>query len=214
MVAISRTIAWALLGVAATMSAAQAQTVNIPVDSANTAAWLRSDGGSGAEMVNGGPAVWNSRFVTTIPAGATGISFTLDTFGTDDKGVVRLNGTTIGDAVIFLSNGAAAGAGTFDFGLGGGNQAYTYVGFTPGAATSLPDGTTSFTLVVYMNDTNSGDPSAPPLPSTYISSFALSGTLRYSLPQAPVPTLSEWATILLGAILVVFALVRLRRTPN
>jgi len=214
MVAILRTIAWTLLGIAAATSAAQAQTVTIPVDSTNTAAWLRSDGGSGAEMVNGGPAVWNSRFVTAIPAGATNISFTLDTFGTDDKGVVQLNGTTIGDAVIFLSNGAAAGPGTFDFGLGGGNQAYNYVGFTPGASTSLPGGATNFTLVVYMNDTSSSDPSASPLTSTYISNFTLSGTLRYNLPPAPVPTLSEWATILLGATLVVFALVRLRRTPD
>jgi hypothetical protein len=98
------------------------------VDSSNSAAWTRSDGGSGTTMPAGGPGVWNSRFVTSIPAGATNISFKLDTFAADDKGVAQLNGTTIGDAAVQRPNGAAAGAGTFDFGLGAGNQPYNFVG--------------------------------------------------------------------------------------
>jgi hypothetical protein len=115
-----------------------------------------------------------------VPAGATNISFTLDSFGTDDKGVVQLNGTNIADAVIFVASGAAAGAGTFDFGLGGGNQAYTYVGFTPGTAFPIANGTTTVTIVVRMNDTGTGDPSAPPLAQANTTSFSIGGTLTYT----------------------------------
>ena len=195
-----------VLGIAA-VGAVQAQTVNVAVDSSDTAAWLRSDGGAGATMPAGGPGVWNSRFVVAIPAGATNISFTLNSFFPDDKGVVQLNGTTIGDGVIFFGNGTAAGPGTFDFGLGAGNLSYTYAGFTPGTATSLPNGTTSFSLVAYIDDTGVSDPSSVPLAQTFISGFSLSGSLSYDLPvinAAPVnvPTLTEWGIFLLIALLV------------
>jgi hypothetical protein len=203
--------AWLAVG------AAHAQPNTVTVDSSNTAAWQRSDGGTGSSMPNGGPGIWNSRFVATIPAGATNIAFTLDTFLPDDKGVVQLNGTTIGDGVIFFGNGTAAGPGTFDFGLGGGNQAYTYVGFTPGATTAIPNGTTNFTLVVYMNDTGVSDPSSPPLAVTSISGFSLSGTLSYDTAVAPpvaqvaIPTLSEWGMIVMVALLVGVTFVGMRR---
>jgi hypothetical protein len=210
-----RTIVLALLGVMVAMGAAQAQTTTVTVSSSDSAAWIRSNGGTGTSMPAGGPGVWNSRFVTTIPVGATNISFTLDSFFPDDKGVVQSNGTTVGDGVIFFGNGTAAGAGTFDFGSG--NFAYTYVGFTPGTATALPNGTTNFELVGYINDTNVSDPSAPPLSVTNISGFSLEGALKYdavAVPpsvQAPIPTLSEWGTILLGALLMAATLVWMRR---
>jgi hypothetical protein len=195
---------------------AQAQTVTVDVDSSVAASWLRSDGGTGTTMPAGGPGVWNSRFVVAIPAGATNIQFTLNSFFPDDKGVVQLNGTTIGDAVIFGSNGAAAGPGTFDFGLGGGNNPYVYAGFVPGSATSLPNGTTTFTLVAYINDTGVADPSSVPLATAFISGFSLTGTLSYVLPlvagPAPtaVPTLSEWTMLLMITLVIVGAVVQLR----
>jgi hypothetical protein len=210
-----KALGWALLWSLAMAGAARAQTTTITVD--NSSAWVRSDGGTGTTMPAGGPAIWNSRFTATIPAGATNISFTLDTFFPDDKGVVQLNGTTIGDGVIFFGNGTAAGPGTFDFGLGGGNQPYTYVGFTPGTATALPNGTTGVTVVVYMNDTGVADPFSPPLSQTFISGFTVSGSLSYTLapPPArvatPVPTLSEWALILLAALMAAVTLLRMRR---
>jgi hypothetical protein len=176
----------------------------VTVDSSDTPSWLRSDGGAGATMIAGGPAIWNSRFVATIPPGATNIAFTLNTFLPDDKGVVQLNGSTIGDGVIFFGNGTAAGPGTFDFGLGGGNQPYTYAGFTPGASTALPDGTTTFTLIAFMNDTGVSDPSSPPLAQTFISGFTLNGSLTFDAAVAApvaVPTMSEW-----GAVLLIVAL--------
>src|SRR5688572_18734403 len=143
----------ALMGGIAAAGAVHA--VDVTVSSANSAAWSRSDGGTGTVAQGGStPGVWNSTFATSIPPGSTAISFTLDTFGVDDKGVVQLNGTTIADATIFIANGAAGGAGVFDFGLGAGSQPYNFVGFTPGTAFPLPDGTTAFTLIAYVNDTS------------------------------------------------------------
>ncbi len=102
---------------------------------------------------------------------------------------MQLNGTTIGDATIFIANGAAGGAGMFDFGLGGGSQAYSFVGFTPGTAFPLPDGTTAFTLIAYINDTSSADPMATPHPTVpATSSFNLSGTLTFVAPVTETPT--------------------------
>ena len=203
-----------LFGILGFCGNAQAQTVTVDVDSTVAASWLRSDGGTGTTMPTGGPGVWNSRFVVSIPAGATNIQFTLNSFFPDDKGVVQLNGTTIGDAVIFGSNGAAAGPGTFDF--GGGNNPYVYAGFVPGSATSLPNGTTTFTLVAFINDTGVADPSSVPLATAFLSSFSLTGTLSYVLPLAAgaptaVPTLSEWTMLLMITLMIVGAVVQLRR---
>ena len=190
---------------------ASAQLVTVAVDASDTAPWLRSDGGTGTTMPTGGPGIWNARFVAAIPAGATNITFTLNTFFPDDKGVVQLNGTIIGDAVIFGANGAAAGPGTFDFGLGGGNQAYTYAGFTPGSAIGLPNGTTTFTLIGFINDTGVASPSSPPLAQTFLSSFSLTGSLSYLPAQVQaatpitVPTLSEWTLLLLIGLLIAAA---------
>lgn len=194
MLARMRLMVLALMVAIAVSDSAQGVMVNVPVESSNSAAWARSDGGTGTTMVSGGPAVWNSTFEVSIPPGSSAISFTLDSFSADDKGVVELNGTIIGDAVIFQPNGGAAGAGTFDFGLGGGNQAYTFVGFTPGASFPLPDGTTTFTLIVYMNDTGTSDPMAPPLSQTNISGFGLSGDLNFDAPATSTPTPSATAT--------------------
>lgn len=204
----------ALLGGLAPL--AWAAQVTVPVQSSNSTAWLRSDGGSGTVMPTGGPAVWNARFVATIPAGATNISFTLDSFQVDDKGVIQLNSSTIADAVIFSGDGVAAGPGTFDFGLGAGNQPYVFAGFTPGNPIGLANGTTSMTLVVYVNDTGTPNPSAPPLSAVFLSSFSLNGTLTYSVADAPaevaeIPTLSEWGLIILATVLALMAFAQGRR---
>jgi len=207
----------ALLALIAIISSTQALAVSVPISSSDGASWTRSSGGTGTAMNIGGPGVWNSKYVTAIPPGATNISFTLDSFAVDDKGVVQLNGSTIGDGVIFGANGAAAGLGTFDFGLGGGSQAYNYVGFTPGAAIGLPNGTTNFTLTGYVNDTGTSNPSAPPFVTvTVASSFTLSGTLSYNTGEAPapvnsVPAFSLWGSLFLVLMLAVFGFTRIRR---
>ena len=186
---LARVLLWSMLGIAVPLGSAGAVVVNVPVSSSDTAAWSRSDGGTGTTGVqNSTPGVWNSTFTYSIPAGSTAISFTLDNYNVDDKGVLQLNGTTIADAVIFQANGGAAGAGTFDFGMGGGSQAYTYVGFTPGTAFPLANGTTTFTLVGLVNDTNSSSPSSTPLEFVNISSFGLSGTLSFDAPATSTPT--------------------------
>ncbi|HVF35990.1 MAG TPA: hypothetical protein VND91_11765, partial [Candidatus Saccharimonadia bacterium] len=120
-----RSFRYALLGAIALSGSAYAKPVTIPVESSNTAAWLRSDGAEGTGMPPGGPGIWNTRFLAAIPPGMTNISFTLDTLLPDDKAVVHLNGGFIADAVVLRANGTAAGPGTFDFGLGAGNQPYT-----------------------------------------------------------------------------------------
>jgi len=180
-------LVWIMVGV----GSAHAVVTNVSVSSSDTASWSRSDGGTGTTGTAGvTPGVWNSTFSYSIPAGSTAISFTLDTYSADDKGVLQLNGTTIGDAVVFQPNGGAAGAGTFDFGQGGGSQAYTYVGFTPGVVIPIANGTTTFTLVGYVNDTSSSNPSSTPLEFVFISSFGLSGTLSFDAPVTATPTVT------------------------
>jgi type VI secretion system secreted protein VgrG len=192
----SRNPLFVLALVSGIATSGSAHAVDVPVSSSNSAAWSRSDGGTGTVAVGGStPGVWNSTFAASIPPASTAISFTLDSFSADDKGVVQLNGTTIGDATIFIANGAAGGAGVFDFGLGGGSQAYSFVGFTPGTAFPLADGTTAFTLVVYMNDTSSADPMATPHPTVpATSSFSLSGNLAYQVAATETPTPTTTAT--------------------
>lgn len=205
----------ALIGLVFTAGAA---AVTVPISSSDGTSWSRSNGGTGTSMPVGGPGVWNSVYTVAIPPGATNISFALSTFGVDDKGVVQLNGSTIGDAVIFIANGGAAGVGTFDFGDGGGNQPYTYVGFTPDGAVSLPDGTTNFELIAYVNDTGSSNPSSVPFPTvTVASSFNLNGTLSYDVAggttPAQIPTSPTWSLFLTALLLGLMAIgvVRSRR---
>jgi hypothetical protein len=191
----ARGLLWSMLAVAVPLGTASAVVVNVPVSSSDTASWSRSDGGTGTTGVqNSTPGVWSSTFTFSIPPGSTAISFTLDTYNVDDKGVLQLNGTIIADAVIFQANGGAAGLGTFDFGQGGGSQAYTYLGFTPGDMFPLANGTTTFTLVGLVNDTNSASPSSTPLEFVNISSFGLSGTLSFDAPATTTPTLTATPT--------------------
>ena len=203
----------ALLGSIALAGSAQGGVVNVPVSSSNSAAWARSPNGGTGTSNTGGPGVWNSAFAASIPAGSTSISFTLDSFGVDDKGVVELNGVNIGDAVIFQTNGGAAGAGTFDF--GGGNAAYTFVGFTPGASTPLADGTAAFNLIGYVNDTGTSNPSAAPLQVAGPTGFNFFGTLTYDTgPDSvlPIPALSGIGLALLALILAAAAALMLTRS--
>ena len=118
----------------------------------------------------------------------------------------------IGDAVIGQPNGGAAGAGTFDFGDGSGSQAYTFVGFTPGASFPVPDGVTNFTLVVYVDNTGTSDPSADPSDVTIANppSFSFSGTLTYETNET-VPTLPAGWLKLLAAMLLLVGSPYLRR---
>jgi hypothetical protein len=132
--------------------------------------------------------------------------------------VVRLNGNVVGDGLWGYTTGQAGGVGTFDFGSG--NAAYTYVGYTPGATTSLPNGTTSFAVTIYVNDTGAGDnASAVPLANVNISTFNFDGTLTYDAPTtAPgpggstaIPTLSEWALLMLALLVGIYGVYRVRR---
>jgi hypothetical protein len=208
-----------LLVFVALSSSAYAAAVTVSVSSSDTAAWALSAGGTGVSVPNGGPAIWNSRFSATIPPGSTNIRFTLNSFEADDKGVIQLNGgSPIADDTTGTSNGGAAGAGTFDFGLGGGNAPYTFVGFTPGTSSSLPDGTTNFSLLVSINDTGVTNPSAPPLSQAFISDFRLSGTLDYDeaiapppqVTPTPVPVMPVLMLVIMGAFVSYIGLRRLK----
>jgi len=201
------------LGMSVVSVSARAEVVNVPVSSGDQADWSRSDGGTGTTMVAGGPSVWHSTFATSIPPNSTNISFTFDSFAVDDKGVVVL-GLPIGDAVIGQPNGGAAGAGTFDFGDGSGSQAHTFVGFTPGTSFPLLDGETNFTLLVYVNNTGTSDPSADPSDVTIAnpSSFTFSGTLTYETTEESVPALpGGWLMLLAAGLLLVGSLYLRRR---
>ena len=207
----------------ALFSALQAVAVTVPVSGGNAASWSNGSAavtpwGAGVGVPNGSPGVWNSQFQVAIPAGATNIAFTLNSFTPDDKGVVRLNGAIIGDGLWGYTTGQAGGVGTFDFGSG--NAAYTYAGYTSGATTGLPNGTTNFALTIYVNDTDAGaNPSAAPLASVNISTFNFDGTLTYDVPTtAPgpvgstsIPTMSEWALIMLALVMGMYGVYRVRR---
>jgi hypothetical protein len=185
----------ALLTVALLTLPLTAETVNINT-STDPASWTRApNAGTGAAQVAGGPSVWNSTFTYSIPPGSTGISFRLDSLYIDDKGIVLLNGSNIADTV--HSNNAINAAGVFDFGDGMGSVAYNFVGWSPVPKTiPLSDGTTNFSLVVLVNDTNTLEPAATPLPTTNISDFILTGALTFTAPgtETPTPTATETQT--------------------
>jgi len=186
----------ALLVVALATLPITADTVNINTGT-DQASWTRApNAGTGTSQSAGDPSVWNGTFTYSIPAGSTGISFQLDSLFVDDKGIVLLNGTNIADTV--HSNNTINAAGVFDFGDGMGSVPYNFVGWSPVPKTvGLPDGTTNFTLKVLVNDTNTLDPAATPLPVTNISNFSLAGVLTFNGPttSTPTPTLGATATV-------------------
>ena len=184
-------VALLTLTLATLPSIADTVTINTSTDPAS---WTRApNAGTGTTQVAGGPSVWNSAFTYSIPAGSTGISFQLDSLFIDDKGIVRLNGTNIADTV--HSNNAINAAGVFDFGDAMGSVAYNFVGWSPVPKTiPLSDGTTSFSLVVLVNDTNTLDPAATPLPETNISGFTLTGVLSFTVATTATPTPTVTAT--------------------
>ncbi len=186
-------------------SVAQADTVDI--GTANAANWtVTADGstftafqlGGNVTMTSTGNAlgtspvdltkfdgVWLATLSFTLPADAINVELNTTTLLADDKLVVSLNGTDIGNSLV------AGGTGAGNFFRNGASEAITYSGNQALSVTSgfVLGGTNH--LIVYVNNTDTTDPNAAPSNfafPTADTSFDLTGAVTYDeAVQAGVP---------------------------
>jgi hypothetical protein len=139
----------------------------------------------------------------SLPADATNVSITFASFQSDDRAVLELNGTIIGN-----SGNGAPGIGSINLTDGGTLQAFNFTNVHSGTVTTgfNPGGINS--LVVIVNNTSTALTGST---TTFQNSsdntyFKLSGTVTYS----DVPELQSAVLALTGAILMAFGLIRRR----
>jgi hypothetical protein len=145
-----------------------------------------------------------------LPAGFANPTLTVTTLDIDDRGVLQLNGVTIDSAGIF-----GPGTTTLDLTTSGPTIAQSY-GASGGRNTIV---TTGFvvgqnSLTILVNDTNAGINGSPLAGGVNISSASVTASLQYDvvvvLAPVGVPTLSEWATLILVLGLAMLGIRRLR----
>jgi hypothetical protein len=187
------------------VSVAQADTVDI--GTANAANWtVTADGSTFAAFELGGAVtmtstgnslgaspidltkfdgVWLAKLTFTFPADAINIALNTTSLLADDKLVVSLNGTDIGNALV----GGGTGAGTFF--RNGASESVVYSGNQALSVSSgfVLGGTNN--LIVYVNNTDTTDPNAAPSNfafPTADTAFELAGAVTYSeSAQSAVP---------------------------
>jgi hypothetical protein len=144
---------------------------------------------------------WVASYTFTLPADATGVSLDFSGLNADDRGVLELNGTIIGDA-----GGAAPGDGYMTLTDGGTNQPFVFGGSSAeeGVVTTGFDLGTTNTLEVIVNNTQTGIYGS--LTGGGYTQAGLTGTLTYSTSATPEP--QSW--FLIVGILVLLACVRRR----
>ena len=180
-----------VLLVALSWAPASAITVNL---SANTTA------------IAGSPSVYTVTQAFVLPDGFTNASLSITSLNIDDRGVLQLNGVTIDSAGIF-----GPGTTTLDLTPIGPTIAQSYGANGPRTVivtTGFVAGANSLTILV--NDTNNGINGAPLPGGVNISSTSLAATLQYEILAAAVPTLSEWAMLILMLGLATLGMRRIR----
>ncbi|WP_108518203.1 PEPxxWA-CTERM sorting domain-containing protein [Bradyrhizobium algeriense] len=172
-----KTCAAAILFAAVGMCSASAETVNLnySLDNSFLTSFYTADLGF------------------SLPSGFTNAKLTITTFNADDRAILQLNGTTVGNTGIF-----GAGPGSFVFTGGGANDPFL---FTSGNGLPHDDVTSGFlvgqnTLSFIINDTGTGI-SGSLTSSTGPTEIEFDAILTYSVTSA-VPEPSTWAMMLLG----------------
>jgi hypothetical protein len=129
---------------------------------------------------------WEATESFFLPLNASNISLSFAHFNSDDRAVLELNGTVIGN-----SGNGAPGEGSFTFTNGGGLQAFDFTNQISGTITTGFDLGEENTLVVIVNNTGSGILGST---RTYTSSsdntfFELTGSITDTTVPEPASAL-------------------------
>lgn len=173
---------WSLTGGGASGATPWQLTNNISITSNGLSTGTFVTGGSLAQF-NG---FWYADEAFTLPADATDISLTFNGLTGDDRVVLELNGTPIGDFFLGFPNG---GSGVMSFPPGPPDYAYVFTGQTAGTITTgfVPGQVNLLRLVV----NNTGHPVLTHPTATFGSSTdgtdaGFYGTLSYAVPEPGV----------------------------
>jgi hypothetical protein len=177
--------AWVITGAGAVNAPAMQRSGEISItDTAHEDGNFIS-GGSLAQF----DGAWYADFLFNLPADATNVSLVFSGLRGDDKTVLMLNGSIVGDNG---SNGlpARTGTGLFVYAPGGADVNYTFVGVTDATLTTgfILGGQNDLRLIV--NNTNSSDL------STHAKTFqgtgdatdvSMAGTISFDSNTVPEP---------------------------
>lgn len=153
---------------------------------------------------------WTANFAFTLPAGATGVSLSFSNLTADDRAVLELNGTILGNA--YDGSAAAPASGNMTFTDGGTNGAYSF----GGAASETGLVTTGFnvggsnTLTLIVNNTQSG-PGGSLNPSGFTVA-GVTGSVSYVATVAGVP--EPRSALLIVSALAAIVLLKGKRRRN
>lgn len=187
---------WLVTGAGATASPGMQWGGSVSISTTGDSTGTFITGGS-AGAFNG---FWLADRTFTIPAGATGVSLTVTALDADDRVLLQLNGTTIGNTGFY-----APGTGQMRLTSGGTDDPYTFTNVTSGTiSTGLVIGGSN-TLRMIVNNTGNGIFGA----CTTVSSGNGTGahvvaTLTYT--AGAVPALPGWGIVVLAAFLALAGL--------
>jgi hypothetical protein len=158
---------------------------------------ITSNGTASGQWVPGASAAafngfWAARETFTIPEGATNVSLSFSGLGADDRCVLELNGTILGD----YNLSQQTGPGIMSFPPGLPDVPYNYTLVTNGQITSgFLSGENELLLVV--NNTGWGGPHDPTraMPEGDNTFVSLNATLTYTVPEPSTLALIGIGTI-------------------
>jgi IPTL-CTERM motif len=165
---------------------------------------------SSTTAIAGSPSVYTVTQTLVLPAGFTNASLSIANLNIDDRGILQLNGVTVDSAGIF-----GPGTTTLDLTPSGPTITQSYAANGPRSVivtTGFVAGTNSLTILV--NDTNNGINGSPLPGGVNISGTSIGATLQYDVLVAAsptaIPTLSEWAMLILMLGLAALGMRRIR----
>jgi hypothetical protein len=173
---------------------------------------VTSNGNSGGTFVDGGSVgsfdgFWTLNYTFTLPSTASGLALNFSGLFADDRAVLELNGTMIGNTD---QNGMVTGQMTLTD--GGPNNTFNFTDVTSGSITSGFNLGGANTLTIIVNNTGNGA-SGPPQDISgqdYTAGF-LQGSLSYNTTGSTVP--EPRSAVLLAIGLAALALLVSRRRP-
>ncbi len=138
---------------------------------------------SGATLANFN-GFWYADYTFTLPSNATDPRLSFSSLLGDDRIVLQLNGTNIGDYL--LSTGGVGGPGVMSFPPGPPDVPFTFTDQASATITSgfLPGAVNDLRLII--NNTGTASPSAATRTFQSSGDFTyaqLSGTITYSIPE-------------------------------
>jgi hypothetical protein len=179
---------------------------NATARSGYTTGDITSFSGAGNGTSSGYDGFWVGLYTFTLPSNATGISLDFSGLNADDRAVLELNGTILGDA-----GGAAPGTGSMVFTDGGTNGAFTFAG----ASAEMGTVTTGFnlgatnTLGIIVNNTQGGIFGSPT--GFGFTEAGVTGTVTYSTSTGVTSTPEPRSWFVVGAFFVAMAAFTKRR---